>query len=105
MQEFSLLINDNEFYDTKDSLDERTEDSTILELSQDLEDLYNNVSEKYQDLLTVLVHEDNDYINLNEFKDFISTHYGYSNFESMWNLFEEFKKFHQNEKPWENVSF
>lgn len=104
MKEFSLIRNDNQFYNVKDDLANHLDEKANEKL-QELEDLYNDVSTQFQDLLTVLVHEDNDYINLSEFKNFISTKYSYSNFESIWNLFEEFKNYHQKEQPWENVNF
>jgi hypothetical protein len=72
---------------------------------EELEKIYLMISEKFQNTLLDLWDENKDYIDVNEFKDFISMRYSYSNFDNFFDTIEEFKNFYQKEKDWENIEF
>ena len=110
MKNFSILDCDNNFCEiverlTDDSFLEKLDKKDIKENIEELEKIYLMISEKFQNTLCNLWDENKDYIDVNEFKDYISVHYGYSNFDSFWNIIEEFEKFYQREKDWENIEF
>lgn len=107
---FSIIDCDNNFCElverlTDDDFLEKLDKKDIKEKIEELEKIYLMISEKFQNTLLDLWDENKDYIDVNEFKDFISMRYSYSNFDNFFDTIEEFKNFYQKEKDWENIEF
>lgn len=92
MEKFDLLQNETDF-------SVNYEDKNIEKMAK----IYSELAYNFETLLEIL--NDNNYIDVNEFKEYLNSKYGCCNFDSFLQIIEEYHKYWANGLPYENIEF
>lgn len=92
MKNFDLIQNETDF-------SVNYEDKNIKKMAK----IYSELAYNFETLLETL--NDNNYIDINEFKEYLNTKYSYSNFDSFLQIIEEYQKYWASNLPYKNIEF